>query len=533
MDSILNNETIKNGIFRDVVQNEIEYISYVDVETHEERVLILDKDSEVIPEQNGNYEAINEECIPKYVHPDDMEYCNQQFDLEYIKEQLKEQEQISITYRLKYLDGTYRRKQMHVRYYDSKKRILLFVRKDITAEYEREKRYQEELRAALKEAQRTNQEKSAFLARMSHEIRTPMNAIIGLTYLSKENAEVPRQVLENLDKIDASAHFLLDFINDILNLSKLESGNIAIDKNSVEMDEFLGEINRTIGKMAEEKKITYAPSVKGSIEKTYCFDSSKLKHALIKVLRNAVKFTPADGRISFVTEIGAKMGDAIDACFTITDNGIGMEKAFMERAFDAFEQEGSQDTTLAGGTGLGLTIARNIVELLGGTIRLESEKGNGTSVTIHVPVMAGKDSSYTSARTEKSTDYDFTGKRALIVEDNEVNIEIAKNILIYKNFETEVVTDGEACIKAFEEHEPGYYDVILMDIIMPVMDGLTATKIIRNMEREDSKTIPIIAMTANAFEADLKKSIDAGMNGYLSKPIDIRKMYSLLYDVLF
>lgn len=390
-----------------------------------------------------------------------------------------------------------------------------------------------ELREALREARRINKEKSEFLARMSHEIRTPMNAIIGLTYLSKEHPEAPKQVCENLDKIDKSAHFLLDFINDTLNLSNLESGNIAINKDQTDMDEFLGELNRQISKMASEKKILYVPSVHGNLGQSYFFDKDKVNHALKNVLSNAVKFTASEGSVMFVTEVVREDDKEVILRFEITDNGSGMEKDFVKKAFDAFEQENEQTTTLSGGTGLGLTIAKNIVELMNGTIDLQSEKGTGTTVTITLPFEKGQEKAVVSAEKEKTLDYDFTGKRALIVEDNAVNIEIAKNILAYKHFETEVAVNGQECIDALKNHEEGYYDVILMDIIMPVMDGLTATKIIRNLDRKDCKEMPIIAMTANAFEADLRKTVEAGMDGFLSKPIDIKKMYSLLDRVIF
>lgn len=392
---------------------------------------------------------------------------------------------------------------------------------------------EQELREALREARRINQEKSEFLARMSHEIRTPMNAIIGLSYLSKENPEVPKQVYENLDKIDKSAHFLLGFINDILDLSNLESGNIALSKTLVDMDEFLGEINKQIGKLANNKNILYVPSVHGTMDTKYFFDKEKLRHALYNVLANAVKFTAAEGNVLFVTEV--LKNSATDAVlrFEVTDNGVGMEPEFLNKAFIAFEQEGSQNTTLSGGAGLGLAITKHIVDVMGGTIQISSEKSVGTTVVIEITLTKEVEKTEVAKKKDDSLDFDFTGKRALIVEDNSINIEIAKNILIYKNFEAEVVVNGQECIDAFKEHEPGYYDVILMDIIMPVMDGLTATKCIRNLDREDAKEIPIIAMTANAFESDLKKSLDAGMNGYLSKPIDIKKMYTLLEQVIY
>ncbi len=401
---------------------------------------------------------------------------------------------------------------------------------DIYEKYELQMKQLEEALAAVKKA---NQEKGEFLARMSHEIRTPMNAIIGLSYLSREHKNVPKPVLENLDKIDQAAQFLLTFINDILNLSNLESGKIAANKEYVDMNEFLERVNKQALASIGDKKLRYTSKVRGKLDAGYLFDGDKLFHALMKVMNNAIKFTPAEGNITFITEMLGENEAFAGIRFEIEDDGIGMEESFIEKAFEPFEQENDGSTTLYGGTGIGLSIAKNMIELLNGSIDIYSEKGKGTTVIITIIVDKKRKASENATNAEAASTYDFAGKRALIVEDNDINIEIAKNILVHKNFLVEVAVNGEECVDMFKAHEPGYYDVILMDIRMPVMDGLTATKIIRNLDREDAAFIPIVAMTANAFEEDVKKSFEAGMNGHLSKPIDIRKMYALLEEVIY
>ena len=208
-----------------------------------------------------------------------------------------------------------------------------------------------------------------------------------------------------------------------------------------------------------------------------------------------------------------------------------MEQNFLPHIFDAFAQEDDRNTTLSGGTGLGLTISKNIIDFMGGKIDVYSEKGKGSAFVVTVPLKTAKAD---SRRTERTTyqEYDFAGKRVLLVEDNEINIEITRNILIHKNFMVDIAENGKASVDHFLKHEPGYYDVILMDIRMPVMDGLAATRCIRESDHSDSKTVPIVAMTANVFEEDVKKSFDAGMNAHLSKPVDIKQMYAVLDELV-
>ncbi len=386
------------------------------------------------------------------------------------------------------------------------------------------------LKQALEAAEKANHKKNDFLNRMSHEIRTPLNAIIGLSYLSKENEAMPAKVYENLDKIEQSAHFLLSFVNDILSLSDLETGKIALDLDAIENEAFFAELKERILKLTEAKQIHLNFSILNEMEKYYVFDSRKLRKALMYVVENAVKSTPAGGTIAFETEVLSQNEDTATLQFTISDNGLGIEENLLPVVFEPFEHIYGESRTLYNGSGLELAITKNIVDLMNGNIDVQSKKGEGATFIITVNVKLERRSKIRPKDTGmKQVSYDFTGRRALVVEDSDINIEIAKNILLHKNFDVEVALNGEEALCAFSDHEAGYYDVILMDIRMPVMDGLEATRAIRNMEgRTDGQNIPIVAMTANAFEEDVKKSLEAGMNGHLSKPIDIKKMYALL-----
>ena len=386
------------------------------------------------------------------------------------------------------------------------------------------------LKQALEAAEKANHKKNDFLNRMSHEIRTPLNAIIGLSYLSKENETMPAKVYENLDKIEQSAHFLLSFVNDILSLSDLETGKIALELDAVENEAFFAELKERIQKLTDAKQIHFTFSILNEMEKYYVYDSKKLRKALMHVVESAVKSTPTGGTIAVEAEVLSQNEENATLQFTVSDNGLGIDESLLPVVFEPFEHIYGESRTLYNGSGLELAIAKSIVDLMNGNIHVQSKKGEGTTFTLTVSVKLERRSRLRPKEEGvKAVSYDFTGKRALVVEDSDINIEIAKNILVHKNFEVEVALNGEEALSAFESHEAGYYDVILMDIRMPVMDGLEATKAIRGMaSRPDGRSIPIVAMTANAFEEDVKKSLEAGMNGHLSKPIDIKKMYALL-----
>ena len=383
---------------------------------------------------------------------------------------------------------------------------------------------------ALLQARQEIQAENIFLERMSHEIRTPMNSIIGLTYLSKENIGNQKQVLENLDKIEKSAYFLRSFIDDILNLSLLESGRVADNKKDTCFRCFLEDLSEEIKGRAGEKQLHFSMETRGAMQKSYCFDSEKLKEALLHILRNAIRFTPVGGRVDFIAELLREDEKEGTFRFEIRDTGIGMSAGFIAHAFDAFEQEEKAVTTLEGGTGLGLTIAKNILDFMGGDIQVYSRKNTGTTVVVTLPLARSEEAAADPGSQEK--DYDFSGKRILLVEDSEINIEITRNILVHKNFAVDVAVNGQEGVDCFLNHEAGYYDAILMDIRMPVLDGLKAAQMIRNAAHADSAKIPIIAMTANVFEEDVRKSLEAGMNAHLNKPVDIRQMYELLAQLI-
>ncbi len=523
-----------------------------------------------------------------------------------------------------------------------------------------------ELAVALAAAEDANKAKTVFLSNMSHEIRTPMNAIIGLDNIALADSTISDSTREHLEKIGTSAHHLLGIINDILDMSRIESGRMVIRSEEFSFARALEQVNTIISGQCRDKGLTYDCRVRGKVEDYYIGDDMKLRQVMINLLGNAVKFTPEGGSVTFLVESVAQMDGKSTLRFTVTDTGIGMSREYLPKLFDAFSQEDSSSTSKYGSTGLGMPITKSIVELMNGNISVESEKGKGTtfvvSVTLlnsdrkadleeegmlhphemcvlvidddpiaceHAQIILGQvgiscekalsgeegldmvrlrharrepynlilvdwkmpdvDGIETTRRiraevghetpviiltsyswddvAEEATDAgvdtfvakplfagtvldefreafkkknaklaretaDLTGKRILLAEDVQVNAEIIMMILEMREMEAELAVNGQAAVDMFAEHENGYYDAILMDMRMPVMDGLEATRVIRAMDREDAKTIPIIALTANAFDEDVQRSMQAGLNAHLSKPVEPEALFSTLEGLI-
>ncbi len=518
------------------------------------------------------------------------------------------------------------------------------------------------LKDALSSAEQANKAKTAFLSNMSHEIRTPMNAIIGLDNIALNDPDTPAKTKEYLAKIGVSAEHLLALINDILDMSRIESGRMVLKNEEFSLSKLLESINTMFSGQCSEKGLEYGCSIKGDIEDYYVGDNMKLRQVLINIIGNAVKFTPAGGNISFNIERVAHFDGRTTLQFTISDTGIGMSEDFLPHIYDAFAQEDATYTNKYGSSGLGLAITKNIVEMMNGSIDVESVKGEGTTFKVIVTlkdadhkdfsddnlkaipenmsvliidddpvacehgkiilekigisaeyalsgeegiekvalrhgrrtpynlilvdwkmpeldgiettrrirelvgresaiiiltaykwddildeaVSAGVDSflskplfassildEFESAfkrrgPVENPKGKDLTGKRVLLAEDMEVNAEIIKMILETRGVDTDLATNGKIAVDMFTASEPGYYSAILMDMRMPEMDGLTATKHIRTLDREDAKKIPVIALTANAFDEDVQRSLQSGLNAHLTKPIDPDLLFETL-----
>lgn len=376
--------------------------------------------------------------------------------------------------------------------------------------------------------------KTEFLSRMSHEIRTPMNAIVGMTNIAKSAVGDNEKTMDCLEKIDSSTRYLLSLINDILDMSKIESGNMTLAEEAFSLEKLIQELEVLIRPQAEYKGIKLE-IIKKYTNINLLGDELKLNQVLINIMGNALKFTPSEGVITLTVEQLVQEEDLVKIHFSVKDTGIGIEESNLVRIFHSFEQAENNTAKRFGGTGLGLAISNNIVELMGGKLDVKSEKGKGSEFFFTISFAKeisgmGNEAEENVLEGVKEEKYDFTGKRLLVVEDNELNAEIAQTILEMAGFVTELAQDGKEAIDFFMEKPPYYYDAVLMDIRMPVMGGFEATRKIRTSQKEDAQTIPIIAMTANAFDEDTRKSIESGMNGHLSKPIDTKQLYEVLRE---
>lgn len=606
-----------------------------------------------------------------YVVPEEVDSYLNNLSIETITAELENKKIYSFTYTRKQKSDLFetkpnRRIKVEIFYLDENYDFLVFVLSDVTAIFEMERDNREKMAEALVAAEQASIAKTEFLSRMSHEIRTPMNAIIGLDTIALQEKNLSTSMEDHLQKIGISARFLLSLINDILDMSRIESGKMMLKEEPFNFEELISGINTILYEQCRDSEIDYDCVLKSFTEETYVGDKTKLQQVLVNILGNAVKFTPKGGKIHFMVEQVSRTAQKAKLRFEIADTGIGMDEKFIPTLFTPFNQENRGRTSVYGGTGLGLSISKNIINLMNGDITVHSIKNVGSEFTVEVQLgltnetihrrqllkninlpplftlvvdddvvicqhtqqllneagfetewadsgacaitkveehhridknynlilldwkmpdmdgietareirrivgpdvtiiimtaydwsdiekkarAAGVDmfmkkpvfvSSITKAfeavflnkqqsiEPEKPVEYDFTGKRVLLAEDNEINTEIAKNLLEIKHCTVDTVTNGAEVIEAFASKTVGYYDAIFMDVRMPVLDGLEATKMIRAMKKSDSKKIPIIAMTANAFQEDVNMSLDSGMNAHLAKPIDPTTLYATL-----
>lgn len=369
------------------------------------------------------------------------------------------------------------------------------------------------------------QAKSDFLARMSHEIRTPMNGIIGMTQIALREGQNEEKRIECLKKIDSSSNYLLGLLNDILDMSKIESGKMKLVTEGFNMQKMADNIKTLMEAKMYEKNINFTVDVKLS-NKSFLGDELRLNQVLVNFLSNAVKYTDKNGNISMSVMETVLDDDYSEIYFAVKDDGVGIPKDKQQLIFQRFEQADTSEKARKQGTGLGLSICTRIVHMMDSDIRLESDVGKGSIFSFSVKLRRID----TDEESEiEHTDYvDFTGRRILVVEDNELNMEIICTILAEYGIITEEAHDGKQAVELMMQTEPGHFDLIFMDVMMPVMDGLEAARKIRNIDRKDCRLIPIYAMSANAFDEDIKSSIDSGMNGHISKPINVDRLKQVL-----
>ena len=390
----------------------------------------------------------------------------------------------------------------------------------------RERQYEAELEKSAEQAKNANEAKTRFLFNMSHDIRTPMNAIVGFSGLLEKNLQNEKKAKEYLEKIQSSSNLLLMIINQVLEMARIESGTAVLQLKAEDMDALFHRVNTVFEEDVRKKNLQYQVVLDVRHHYAVC-DETKLQEIMLNIISNAIKYTPEGHSIHVeIHESVSENPSKVRYIFSCEDTGIGMSEEYLPHIYEEFSREHTTTENKVPGTGLGLPIIKSMIELMGGSIQVESRRGIGTKFTVDLSFdIASKEEVYGSQDTIKSSAiHTIKGKRILLVEDNELNAEIAKTVLEDVGALITRAENGQQAVELFKEKPAGTFDAILMDLMMPVMDGYTATRKIRSLEHSDAKTIPIIAMTANAFQEDAEKCIAVGMNAHLAKPLDIEKM---------
>lgn len=399
-------------------------------------------------------------------------------------------------------------------------------------EQEKDEKYKAELLIAAKKAEAANEAKTEFLQRMSHDIRTPINGICGMVNMADHYADDMEKQTEYRTKIKEASNLLLELVNDVLDMSKLELGEIVLEEIPFNLSSISREIFVVIEQMAAEQNIRIAWERKEITHRNFIGSPGYVKRVMMNILSNAVKYNRENGHIYIsCMEIPSEQPGMTTMEFVCRDTGIGMTEEFQKCVFELFAQEHTGSRTKFAGTGLGMAIAKNLVEKMSGSITFESEEGVGTTFVIRVPFRIDTDRD-SRAETGEKTEVSIRGLHILLVEDNELNMEIAEFVIQNEGAEVTKAWNGQEAVELFRKSEPGEFDVILMDIMMPVMNGYEATKTIRSVDREDAKTIPIIAMTANAFTEDRLKAKEAGMNEHITKPVNAELLVKVIHKLV-
>ena len=398
-------------------------------------------------------------------------------------------------------------------------------------ELEKEKEYKAELLIAAKKAEAANEAKTEFLQRMSHDIRTPINGICGMINVADHYADNMEKQTECRGKIKEASNLLLELVNDILDMSKLESGEIVLEEIPFNLSSISREVLVVIEQVAAEQNIRIVWEKKEITHRDLIGSPGYVKRVMMNILSNAVKYNKANGYIYLsCIEIPSEQPEMTTMEFVCRDTGIGMTEEFQKYVFEPFAQEHTGSRTKFAGTGLGMAISRKLVEKMGGTINLESEKGVGTTFVIRVPFRINTDRSDRS-EIEKKPEVSIQGLHILLAEDNELNMEISEFVLQNEGADVTKAWNGQEAVERFRKSKVGEFDVILMDIMMPVKNGYEAAKLIRSLDREDAKTIPIIAMTANAFTEDRIRAKEAGMDEHIAKPVDAELLVKVIHEL--
>ena len=496
------------------------YVVDLDTDRFVEYFATEEYDKLGVEKTGENFFNVSRRNMSRLVFEDDRERVMGTFYREKIMSILERDRIFTMKYRLVFGDTPIWVSMKATLLEDNDGRHLIIGTNNIEAQMEREAEYQRRVREARTSA------RNDFLANMSHDIRTPMNAIVGYTNIAKTNKHQPETVADALDKIGSSSHYLLSLINDILDISKIESGKMQISYGHCDLAALFRRIEDITALQAKKKFLVI----------TYCHDSVRhykvksdelrLEQILINIISNAIKYTPSGKTVDLIAEELPSSGGKNKYRFIIRDTGIGIKEDYMPHIFESFTREERTTVNRIQGTGLGLAITAKIVEMMGGTISVKSKLGEGSEFTVELELEPVETDS--QANADNSENIDLAGHRILLVEDNAINAEIARMILEQYGAEVQQAENGKIGLEALQEKGPGYYDAVLMDIQMPVMNGFEATKAIRALGGAYATALPIIAMSANAYDEDVRDCLAAGMNGHIAKPFNPDELMRIL-----
>lgn len=472
-------------------------------------------------EKNGeDFFNLSRRNMSRLIYEDDRERFMGTFYREKIMSILERDKIFTMKYRLVFGDTPVWVSMKATLLEDKDGRHLIIGTNNIEAQMEREAEYQRRVREARTSA------RNDFLANMSHDIRTPMNAIVGYTNIAKSNKHKPETVADALDKIGSSSHYLLSLINDILDISKIESGKMQISCGPCDLAELFRRIEDITALQAKKKSLVINYCYDNICHYQVITDELRIEQIIINIVSNAIKYTPPGKTVDLIAEEVPSPGGKNKYRFIIRDTGIGIKEDYMPHIFESFTREERTTVNRIQGTGLGLAITAKIVEMMGGTISVKSKLGEGSEFTVELELEPLETDS--QANADNSENIDLAGHRILLVEDNAINAEIARMILEQYGAEVQQAENGKIGLEALQEKGPGYYDAVLMDIQMPVMNGFEATKAIRALGGAYATALPIIAMSANAYDEDVRDCLAAGMNGHIAKPFNPDELMRIL-----
>ena len=505
-------------------------IFLLDLRTHEYEVIeSVELMGGVAGKRGASIEEVIEAILEAFMAPEMVAPMREFLDLNTLPQRMASANTLMVEY--KNPEGRWFQARFIAKSRDEKGNLTeaLYCARDFTDEKKRELELQDQLMASAEEAKRANLSKTNFLRRMSHDIRTPLNGIIGMVKISERYKDDPEKRQECKAKMLHSIDYLMDLVNNVLDISKLESGSIELEHKPFDLRELLVKTIDVTGTNAAEHGLTLEGGKEASriIHYNLIGSPTHLNRVLMNLASNAVKYNRPGGSVSLVATEISSTEDTATYQFNCSDTGLGMSPDFQKRAFEPFTQEGKETTTSFSGSGLGLSIVKDVVELMGGTIELHSQENVGTTFIITLTFEIDH-SEQVKPDAAPANDVNVTGKRALLVEDNALNREIANVMLADQGLIIDEADDGQQAIETFAKSEPGTYSYIFMDVMMPVMNGLEATQRIRQLNRPDAQSVPIIAMTANAFAEDRQACLDAGMNAHVGKPIEAQALHDAI-----